>query len=678
METSSSNHPSIHQVIPLSVLPALSPLSSEFATKVIEDSPNLHLLAKDNEASKIRAFTIECNILEVKRCCLTPDMNGNTPAMIAAYFNRKEALLALLGPFFTIPDDKDQIFKLLHHRNKAGQNILSLVSLHIDTLFAAHALLLEFEAAAHDWNSYQIRLCLRKNLGSTKEAMVSLSCLEKIEKRPQKEDRRQYQPQLFARFLVSIFLVKSIFYAADVITDVILVINYWNEWKNETFPAAHTKDLDLRRCTISEMQLPLNCYSQAISSAERFIGTLVLICAPFALYFFEMLRFRTFSAWIERKLGLDPGHDGLMVYFLKALVNSFVWILWPLISFFRYAFYLYKYEACVDSKKSETYKTKAQASQLASIRAHVIEVCIESSLQPLLQLYLVLISVYERTQIKEAEHRLISIDSWLEQLSNLIEYLQDKEIQRICSSLISILMIAVSYTTQYNHKKNQVLSAASTIVYFGYVLLSVISRILCFEMFAFYLGPGLFHLAFGAVLAHVLIMASFHLVMSDSLTTLKNHCSDRRQTLLILENCLVNGLANIYMHNNLNIFIRLHPAEDQSKKNAQQESSLIRQMSVDALILVENVIMLCLGLNTETSTSSFRKSYWIIVLVVTLSYTASMTLKILFYCYCHPWSKLIQPHRSGNDQDVNDAAVDICTNTTENEPACEIKVSMTK
>ena len=634
----SSGHPSINQVIPMSVLPALSPLSSEFAKKVIEDSTNLHQLAKDNEVAKIRAFTNEHNILEVKQACLTTDINGNTPAMTAAHFNQKEALLALLGPFFTIPDDKD-IFKLLHHRNKAGQNILCLVSFHIDTLFAAHALLIEFEAAAHDWDSYQIRLCLRKNLGSTKEAMISLSCLEKIEKRHQQKEKTSRQPQLFAKLLVSIFLVKSIFYATDVITDVILVMNYWNEWKNQTY----TPPLDLS-CFSKKFQLPpLTCNSQAISSAERFIATLVLICAPFALYFFEMLRFRPFSAWVDWKL--KDQNQSWMMMVLKALVNLVVWIFWPLISFFRYAFYLYKYEACVDNKKTETYKAKTQAAQLASIRAHVIEVCIESSLQPLLQLYLVLISVYDRSQIK-AEHRLINIDNWLEQLSKMIEYLRDKEIQRICSSLISILMIALSFTTQYNHKKNQVLSASSTMVYFGYVLFSVISRILCFEMFAFYLGPGLFHLAFGAVLIHVLILATFHLVMSDSLTTLKNNGSDRRQALLILENCLVNGLANIYMHNNLNI-------QADESKTSQQESSMIRQISVDTLILIENVVMLWLGSNTETSTYTFKESYWIIVLVVAVSYTLSMTLKILFYCYCHPWSKLIQP-QSGKDNISND------------------------
>ena len=293
MDSSASS--SIQQVIPMSVLPALGPLSSaELTSQVIEESINLHLLAKNNEADKIRAFTNENNIKVVKRGCLKIDQNGNTPAMLAAHFNRKEALLALLAPFFIIPEDQD-IDKLLHHKNHYGQNILSLVTLHIDTLFAAHSILIEFEAAAHDWDPYRARLCLRENLGSTQEAMVSLSCLDKIERRLQKH---QQQPKLLAKIFLNLFLVKTIFFGLDVITDVNLVVNYWREWGNETIiqkPCVAFKN--------QSSSLPLHCYSQAISRSERFIGTLVLICGPFALYFFEVLRFRIFSHWLEEVNG---------------------------------------------------------------------------------------------------------------------------------------------------------------------------------------------------------------------------------------------------------------------------------------------------------------------------------------------------------------------------------------
>ena len=356
-----------------------------------------------------------------------------------------------------------------------------------------------------------------------------------------------------------------------------------------------------------------------------------------------------------------------MKYLLEALVNPVLWIMWPLVSFFRYAFYSYHYQSSVDNKKSERFTQKSKVSQLISIRAHVIEVCIESSLQPLLQLYLVLISVYEWNQIK-AESRLLNIDTWLEHLQKLIEFLRDKEVQRILSSVVSILMIALSYTTLYNQQKNQVLSGLSKLLYFGYVLLSVISRILCFQMFAFYLGPGSFYAAFAAVLAHVLLMACLHWIWSEPICTFKN--CNLRQTFLIAENCFVNGLANLYVYNSLNLDFDVQLRSTQT--DLQEKRTLFKQITVDIIIFIENVIMLCLGMETMTSTTTFTKSYWMVIVIVAISYLTSMTLKILFYCFFHPWNQLIQAHtfvksaaKSDDDENENTKKKAISVQTIE-------------
>ena len=86
-------------------------------------------------------------------------------AMVAAMHNHKEALQTLLAPFFSTPLDSD-IDLLLHHVNKKGQNLMAFVSVHCETLFAAHGMLVEFEAAVHSWNSYQVMSCFRKHLGT--------------------------------------------------------------------------------------------------------------------------------------------------------------------------------------------------------------------------------------------------------------------------------------------------------------------------------------------------------------------------------------------------------------------------------------------------------------------------------------------------------------------------------
>ena len=127
---------------------------------------SLHHCALENNADCIRNFAIGHDISEVKKAILTKDKDGNNAAMVAALHNNKEALMALLGPFFIIPHDED-IQELLHHLNKKGQNLMAIVVVHRETLFAAHGLLVEFEAACHNWDFHYVQRCLRYHLGKT-------------------------------------------------------------------------------------------------------------------------------------------------------------------------------------------------------------------------------------------------------------------------------------------------------------------------------------------------------------------------------------------------------------------------------------------------------------------------------------------------------------------------------
>ena len=81
--------------------PAISALggTAEVA-KVFDAVDNLHLLARTNEARLIREFANDREISDVKDIMMKEDSNGNTPPMVAALHNNKEALMALLGPFF--------------------------------------------------------------------------------------------------------------------------------------------------------------------------------------------------------------------------------------------------------------------------------------------------------------------------------------------------------------------------------------------------------------------------------------------------------------------------------------------------------------------------------------------------------------------------------------------------
>ena len=135
----------------------------------------------------------------------------------------------------------------------------------------------------------------------------------------------------------------------------------------------------------------------------------------------------------------------------------------------------------------------------------------------------------------------------------------------------------------------------STLVYFVSTLLLVVSRVLAFEMFAYYLGPGNLSIAFGALMGHILLMSTLHLILSDSWNQMTNFEDGIklprkiRTVLLVLYNSLFNGLANIYVHNNIKIFFKC----DASSINV--ERTLLRQIIFDFIFLGENIIMILLG-----------------------------------------------------------------------------------
>ncbi len=89
------------------------------------------------------------------RHCLCANGDGDTPAMVAARRRHKAALMALLQPFIVFPDRRE-LDVLLHHENADGHRLLSFVSHYDKSLSAAHGVLVELEAMAHNHDSYEV------------------------------------------------------------------------------------------------------------------------------------------------------------------------------------------------------------------------------------------------------------------------------------------------------------------------------------------------------------------------------------------------------------------------------------------------------------------------------------------------------------------------------------------
>jgi Na+/H+ antiporter NhaA len=69
----------------------------------------------------------------------------------------------------------------------------------------------------------------------------------------------------------------------------------------------------------------------------------------------------------------------------------------------------------------------------------------------------------------------------------LILYPEGYQKRQMISVIISVLALAISFTVNYRENKENSMGVVSTFVYFIYIIMSVVARTLCFEIYAFYL-----------------------------------------------------------------------------------------------------------------------------------------------------------------------------------------------
>ena len=124
-----------------------------------------------------------------------------------------------------------------------------------------------------------------------------------------------------------------------------------------------------------------------------------------------------------------------------------------------------------------------------------------------------------------------------------------------------------------------------------------------------------------------------------------------RQILLVTHNSVLNGLANLYVHNNLEIFIQKikGEVEEEDEKLPTKSSkvtymtsdvrqrTLVRQLVFDLVILVENVLMVYLAKDTvmvakfddpTERESSYANIHLRIALIIAAAYALGMAMKV--------------------------------------------------
>ena len=525
---------------------------------------NLHFLADHNCATEIKricdnSFTKDKSYDDFLKDCKKKDRNGNTPAMVAASGCNREALLALLAPFSMVEDCNEEDLKdLLHHENKNGKTLLSLIATQGQTLYIAHGIVIECEAIIHEWDSCSFKRCIRRTLGSTNSASRSLKMFEQM-KRDEDANTFKAKAFIFMELMATIFVFRTALLGAEVGADIALLAQYYQQWTTESMVGGLSNignsSTDNENCKdivsatkshrIDTEKVPFEKYHCFMSGKTNFTWTAAVMCIPFLFFFFEQLRFRLFSRFIDTQFEEmsipedDPSNTKSLMLRLakntvKSLVNALCITLWPLMSIVRLFWGAFKFETARAEKKLGRRKYELDRAMMIRDRSHMVEICTEASLQPILQLYLVLLNLQNWIQSSQEQTSEETSDFLTQQLGH--------NQLALITVVISILNIGFGYTLHYYYQKDEALKIGPAILWFLTVMLFVISRILSFEIFAYSLGPGNFLKTLFLVGVHVLIMASVHFKFSDSLM----HCHRKKGMYL---KCYSNpGILNNLCH----------------------------------------------------------------------------------------------------------------------------------
>lgn len=128
---------------------------------------------------------------------------------------------------------------------------------------------------------------------------------------------------------------------------------------------------------------------------------------------------------------------------------------------------------------------------------------------------------------------------------------------------------------------------------------------------------------------------------------------------VVLFNCFLNGLANLYVHNNLDIFADCNERRvddpGSNGNNSTRSRSVVRQVLFDTIFLLECSVMIGFGIHSfpmlpqGDDHRAFRLHVAATLLAV---YLASFLVKAFYYLLCHPWATLISKKRDNVEEQM--------------------------
>ena len=466
-----------------------------------------------------------------------------------------------------------------------------------------------------DLDYLRLQMCLQQNLGTSLKATQVLYLMDST--------REPKKWSIYAKILFSLFtvyLLQFALYIADITTDSLVAHKYYTQWvtSNSSNDLCFLVDNE----KINNITFNLTDYPDCLTSQSKFTYTMAFMILPILFYLIELGR--NYKKLLPDYLKNEYAFGAIIL--LSMIFSPILALLWPGILFFWEAYGLVKYELKQGAER-RTHKMCFDNIALMVLVVQLFEVCIESSFNAILQWYTIL-------------PQLISLfhDHFNENEELTYPDISSEEL----SFFFSVLSLAWSFTSYSAEQKDGALDITSNLVarlmLFLSNLLLIFARMNSLVLFMFFWGPGQFYPGMVVIFVHVVIMMSIHWYTLWKFVRKTGDIKTSDQFSYYLNMfyvCLLNGLANIFTNNFINVSI------DKFKHiGKKKRKTFYRQVFGDLIFLVENVVMVSLGLSVDVKPLNDPITATCLGCAICACHLIGLLLKVLYYKYFHIWKDI--------------------------------------
>ena len=310
-------------------------------------------------------------------------------------------------------------------------------------------------------------------------------------------------------------------------------------------------------------------------------------------------------------------------------------LLWPLIMTFKRCCSEIQFATAYGKEKFEKQMIRRD-HMIISSRARIIEVCIESSFQPLLLLYLLLPTLIHYFECG-AYHEILT-----KPLHKTFPKISTLQFWSIFSSVISLSLSFNYYKiTQKSGALDIKTNPTGRICLFLSTLLQISCRLLAFVLLAYCFGPGNFWPMILLLQLHIVLMAGLHFITSRQIEQRYAKISWPR----LLHHCLLNGIGNIYIHNCItymdekSIKERMKKQHKERQGKRRKKTTFWRQVLFNTIFVLENIAVIVLVTIKLPHSVPVSLLYFI-----AFGHLFGLILNLVYYQFFHLWKDSLRMH----------------------------------